>query len=59
LTGVRSGEGKGNDFEDGILVRDLDLDGASVLLRDTKKSHRPHRLSVGTGVGDSHARSEG
>lgn len=36
LTGIRGGEGAGNDFELGILVRDVDLDARMILLPDTK-----------------------
>lgn len=36
LTGIRSGEGKGSQYADGILVRDVDLASDRVLLRDTK-----------------------
>ncbi len=36
LTGIRPGEGKGSQFADGILVRDVDIDSARILLRDTK-----------------------
>lgn len=36
LTGVRPGESLGDKYVDGILVRDVDLTGARVVLRDTK-----------------------
>ena len=36
LTGLRDGEGKGNKYSDGILVRDVDLTGQRIRLSDTK-----------------------
>lgn len=36
LTGVRGGESHGNEYNDGILVRDVDLAGARIRLPDTK-----------------------
>lgn len=36
LTGARGGESAGNDFVDGILVRDFDAKAAKVTLHDTK-----------------------
>ncbi|MDB5923602.1 MAG: hypothetical protein JWN13_2538, partial [Betaproteobacteria bacterium] len=36
LTGVRPGEGVGSKWAEGILVRDVDLSGARVVLRDPK-----------------------
>lgn len=36
LTGARPGEGIGSKWVEGVLVRDVDLAGARVVLRDTK-----------------------
>lgn len=36
LTGIRPGEGLGNKYVDGILVRDVDIASATVILPDTK-----------------------
>jgi integrase len=36
ITGVRPGEGLGDKYVDGILIRDVDLAGARVVLRDPK-----------------------
>ena len=43
LTGTRGGEIKGGEFSDGILIRDVDLAGARIILRDTK-NRKDHTL---------------
>ncbi len=47
LTGCRPGEIFGNDFEPGLFVRDVDLDGARLTLNDTK-NRKDHHVMLST-----------